>query len=200
MHGALIPLFNTRMAVPNPWLLAPFLGPVLVVLALWWLIDKTDRIINWLFPDLEWEKSLGWLNIKAERRAKTALRWVGYVFYLFLAGLLYCIVRLAEGFPSLENWPDPDTVGDLVLRLPAFAVCVGIWLLYLGGVMMPRIRREREEKELKKFRAEREEAEREKEMIKKIQTSRVKMALQKPRKNTTLPETDRQNRYDGPGG
>ena len=201
MHEALIPLFHTRMAIPNPWLLVVWGGPVLAVVALWWLIERMDRIINYFFPHLEWEKSLGWLNIRAERRAKTALRWIGYAFYLVLAGLLYAIVRLADGFPPLSEWTDPENLSDLVLEIPALVVCLGIWLLYLGGVLLPRLRAEREDAELKKFRAQMEEVEREHAMYGHTQ-SRVQKPLEKPRTNSPFESITphRPRRRDHPGG
>ena len=201
MHGALIPLFHTRMAIPNPELLVVWGGPVLAVLALWWLIERTDRIINYLFPHLEWEKSLGWLNIKAERRAKAALRWIGYAFYLLLAGLLYAIVRIADAFPPLSEWSNPDVQGDLLLEIPALVVCLGIWLFYLGGVLRPRLRAEWEEAGLKKFRAQVEELEKERETFGHTH-SRGHKPLQKPRANSPFESIapDRTRRRDHPGG
>jgi len=207
MHGALlpfaqlIPLGHTRMAIPDPRLLIVYGGPILAVLALWWLVNQTDRIINFLFPHLKWEKGLGWLNIKAERRAKTAVRWLGYAFYLLLAALLYSIVRIADAFPPLDTWSDPDVLGTLVLEISALFVCLGIWLLYLGGVLMPKLRAEREETELKKFRAHMEQTERERELLRQT-PSRVKMPLQKPRTNSPFESTSpqRPKRWDQPGG
>ena len=201
MFGQLIPLAHTRIAIPDPWMLVVWGTPVLTVLALWWLIERTDRIINYLFPHLEWEKSLGWLNIKAERRAKTALRWCGYAFYLLLAGLLYAIVRLADAFPPLSEWTDPDVLGDLMLEIPALVVCLGIWLLYLGGVLLPRLRTDREEAELKKFRAHMEELEKEQAMY-GHPPSRVQKPLQKPRTNAPIESITptRPRRRDHPGG
>lgn len=201
MFGQLIPLGHTRMAIPNPELLIVYGGPVLAVLVLWWLAERTDRIIHYLFPNLEWEKSLGWLNIKAERRAKAALRWIGYAFYLLLAGLLYAIVRLADAFPPLSEWSDPDVLGDLLVEIPALVACLGIWLLYLGGVLLPRIRTEREEAGLKKFRAQMAELEKEREMYGHPH-SRVKQPPPKPRTNSPFESVapQRPRRRGHPGG
>jgi hypothetical protein len=189
------------MAIPNPELLVVWGGPVLAVLALWWLVERTDRIIHYLFPHLEWEKSLGWLNIRAERRAKAALRWIGYAFYLLLAGLLYAIVRIADAFPPLSEWSNPDVQGDLLLEIPALVVCLGIWLFYLGGVLRPGLRAEWEEAGLKKFRAQMEELEKEREMFGHTH-SRVQKPLQKPRTNSPFESIapDRTRRRDHPGG
>src|SRR5271170_3083270 len=100
------------------WQCFHFAAPFLAVAVLWWLIKRTDRVIHHLFPHLEWEKSLGWLNIRAERRANAALRWVGYGIYALLAVALYGIVWTAEGLRQLDNWSDPSVVGDLALRVP----------------------------------------------------------------------------------
>ena len=181
---------------------APFLAVAAVV---WWLISRTDRIVNHLFPNLEWEHSLGWLNIQAERRANTALRWVGYGIYIMLIDALYGIVWGAEGLQHLDNWSDPWVMGDLALRVPALGICLGIWILYLGGWLIPKLRAQREAAEWKKIRAEAQEAEREREPQPR---SRVHQPLRKPRTNAPpgppappvqfAPDRDRGRR--SPGG
>lgn len=158
-------------------------APFLAVAAVWWLINRTDRIVSHLFPDLEWEQSLGWLNIKAERRANTGLRWVGYGIYVMLADALVGIVWGAEGLSQIDNWSDPWVMGDLALRVPALLFCLGIWVLYLGGWLIPKLRAQREEAEYKKFRAEVEEAERERDEM--HPRSRIHSPLRKPRTNVS---------------
>ena len=93
MHGATPPLFSGEAFVVAPLRRNVSFGPrlFLAIAFVWWLINRTDRIIHHLFPDLEWEKSLGWLNIRAERRAKTAMRWIGYAIYAMLIASLYGI-------------------------------------------------------------------------------------------------------------
>jgi signal transduction histidine kinase len=188
------------MAIPDPWPCLVWATPLLAVAAVWWLIDHADRIIHFLFPDLEWERSLGWLNIKAEKRAQAAIRWLGYGIYLVLAAALYGIVRIADGFPALEDWADPWVVGDLVLRIPALAVCLGVWLIYLGCWLMPKLRRQREEADLQQYRAELKEVEDERERFR--HQSRVKAPLPKPRSNSPFPSQApaRPHRRDEPGG
>src|SRR5277367_6697351 len=115
MHGASIAWQCLNFAAP----------PFLTVAALWWLINRTDRIIHRLFPHLEWEKELGWLNIRAERRVRTALRWIGYCVYALLGAALYGIAWAAEGLQQIDNWPDPEVAGDLALRIPALGICLG---------------------------------------------------------------------------
>jgi len=143
------------------WQCFHFAAPFFTVAAVWWLINRTDRIINHLFPDLEWEKSLGWLNIRAERRAKAALLWLGYAIYAVLVVALLGIVWAVEGLQQLDNWSDPWVMGDLALRVPVLVLCLGLWWFYLGCWLIPKLRAQREEAEWKKFRAEMEEAERE---------------------------------------
>lgn len=164
------------------WQCFVFAAPFLAVAAVWWLINRTDRIINHLFPNLAWEHSLGWLNIGAERRANTALRWIGYGIYATLIAALYGIAWAAEGLQALDNWSDPWVMGDLALRVPALGFCLGIWVLYLGCWLMPKLRAQREEAGLKKFRAEAVEAERERQDDRQPR-SRVHSPLRKPRTN-----------------
>ncbi len=67
MHAALPPSIIAEAVLIMAWRFMVFLAPAIAVGALWWLAFRTDRIINHLFPELEWEHSLGWLNIRAER-------------------------------------------------------------------------------------------------------------------------------------
>src|ERR1700723_2708255 len=88
-----------------------FAAPVLVVAIIWWLINRTDRTVNHLFTDLEWERSLGWLNIKAERRAKAGLRWLKFGIYVILFDSLFGIIWGAKGLHLLNHWADPWIIG-----------------------------------------------------------------------------------------
>jgi len=181
------------------WRLFVFLAPLLAVVALWWLVNRTDRIIGYFFPDLEWEKSLGWLNIRAERRANAALRWFGYGIYASLAVALYGIVWVAEGLQDVNDWPDLLNVNDLSLRIAVLILCVGMWVLYLGSWLIPKLRAEREEAQLKRFRAQMEALEQERE---RQPRSRIHSPLRKPRINTPMESlpVDRARRRRGPGG
>jgi hypothetical protein len=129
-------------------------APLLVLAALGWLVLRTDKIVHHVFPDLEWERNLGWLNIRAERRAHRALRWVGYGIVVLLLDALVGIVWAARGFPALADWSDPWVMGELALRVPALGFCLLIWVIYFGCGLLPRLRREREEAAFRKFRAE----------------------------------------------
>jgi hypothetical protein len=199
MHGEIFSFYLTKVILPGLWKCLVLAPPFLTVAALWWLINRTDRIITYLFPDLEWEKKLGWLNIKAERRAKMALRWVGYGFYFVLLIALGGILWGGAGFPSLDNWSDPLVMGDLALRVPVIVFCLGLWVLYLGCGLMPKLRALREEAALKKFRREMAEVERAREAQ---PVSRIHSPLRKPRTNAPLESVapDRTRKRPQPGG
>jgi hypothetical protein len=85
MHG-ISPLIATEAVLIMAWRFALVLSPFFAVLGLWTLVNQTDRIIHYLFPNLQWEHDLGWLNIKAERRARRAVRWLGYSAYVARPG------------------------------------------------------------------------------------------------------------------
>jgi len=145
------------------------------------LISRTDHIIHAIFPDLEWERSLGWLNIRAERRASRAMRWVGYGVVVLLLDSLAGIFWAAKGLPRLADWSDPWVMGDLVLRVPALGFCLLIWVIYLGLGLLPRLRAEREAAAYRQFRAERETLE----DAQPVETpSRVHTPLPRPRQNS----------------
>ncbi len=192
MHGTIPP---SIMA----WKCLVFAAPFLAIAALWWLINQTDRIIHYLLPDLEWEHSLGWLNIKAERRANTALRWIGYGIYALLAAALPGIVWAAEALPQPGNWLDPWVIGDVMLRVAVLATCLGAWVLYLGGYLIPRLRTEREVAEWKRFRAQVDAVQTERGEVKS--RSRFHVPLPKPRTNAPseklVPERTRGRRLPG---
>ncbi len=130
-----------------------FATPVIVVAALGWLASSTDRIMNAIFPDLEWERKLGWLNIRAERRAERALRWVGCGVVALLLIALMGILWAAKGMPRLADWSDPWVMGNLALRVPVLGLCLLAWIIYLGLSLLPRLRADREETAYQKFRA-----------------------------------------------
>src|ERR1700677_378723 len=99
-------LWYLSLLTPGQWL---NLAAAIVCTALtWWIIKQADRIVEWLFPDNEFEHSLGWLNIRAQKRAEAGMRWIGYVIYATLAAALYGIVWAAEGFRDVGQWYGTD--------------------------------------------------------------------------------------------
>ncbi len=181
-----------------------FAAPVLFLAGLAWVVLRTDRIVNAVFPDLEWERSLGWLNIKAERRASTAMRWVRYGVIVLLVDALVILYWAAEGLPDLSNWADPWVMGDLALRVPVMGFCLLIWVIYLGLGLLPRVRAEREAAAYRKFRAQMTAADEEKRALSAMgeATSRGPVEIPPPRTTAkSTPLTPRRHwRQFPPGG
>jgi hypothetical protein len=181
-----------------------FAAPVLVLGVLAWIVSRTDRIMHSVFPDIEWERNLGWLNIRAERKADRAMRWVGYGVIVLLLDSLVGILWAAKGLPRLADWSDPWVMGVLALRVPAGALCLLIWVIYLGLGLLPRLRAEREMKAFRKFRAEIAAADEEKRALEAMggASSRKHPELPKPRANpkTTTLTPRRHWRQHPPGG
>ncbi|HEX4139956.1 MAG TPA: hypothetical protein VHY09_06380 [Candidatus Methylacidiphilales bacterium] len=181
-----------------------FATPVLVLVVLGWLVSRTDHLMHSAFPDLEWERNLGWLNIRAERRASRAMRWVRFGVIVLLLDALVILYWCAKDLPDLSTWSDPWVMGDLVLRVPMMGLCLLIWVIYLGLVLVPRVRAEREEAAYKKFRAQMTAAEEEKRALEAMggATSRGPAEIPKPRA-TSKPATltpRRHWRQHPPGG
>ena len=191
--------FLAEIALPSLRDGLAFAAPVLTLAALWWLVSRTDRMMHAVFPDLEFEHSLGWLNIRAERRASRAMRWVGYAVVVLLVDSLAIILWAAKGMPRLADWSDPWVMGELALRIPALGLCLLIWVIYLGLGLLPRLRAEREAAAYRKFRAEMKADEEERAVE---SPSRVHTPLPKPRANpqsTTLTPRRHWRRHP-PGG
>jgi hypothetical protein len=142
------------LVVPSAGQCLMMVAPVAACFLLRWILRGLDPMIHRLFPSLAWERQLGWLNIRAERQAATVLRWIGYFVQAALAAALLGIAWGAEGFRLLGRWSEPDALSGINLRLPVFFCGLGLWLLYLGVELFPRLRREYEQEELAAFRAE----------------------------------------------
>lgn len=164
-----------------------FAGPLLIIAAVCWFLSRTERVVNYMFPYLEWERSLGSFNIKAEKRANTAIRWVKFGIYIMLVDALFGILWGAKGLPMLHDWSDPWVMGELALRMPALGFCLGLWVFYIGGYLIPRVRAERDRAAWLKMRRENEaedEAHRARGEV--TPKSRVHAPLRKPRANAPL--------------
>lgn len=161
MSGTIPPSIAAEAILIMAGKLAVLCAPLLTVAALWWLANRVDLIIARLFPLLQWEKDLGWLNIRAERRAKTALRWLGFALYLSLAGALVGIAwETRQIVDELAGWPEWPVIGQVMMRLCLVILYLAAWLVFLGGWLFPKIRARREDAELRTFRAHMEEWER----------------------------------------
>ena len=161
MHGAMSFLVLAEIAIPTAWQCLVIASPILAVTVVWWMITRTDQVIDALFPGWEWEKRLGWLNIRASRRADAILRWIGYFIYALLAATLYGIVWSASAFSDINQTSDPNGVADGMWKFSTLLLCLGVWVLYLGWELIPKLRRQYEREELEKYRAEQAELEEE---------------------------------------
>jgi len=154
MHGLVTSLFLADLAIPNAGQCFRVAAPVLALIGAWWMIARMDQVIDKLFPSWEWEKRLGWLNIGVERRADTVLRWIGHAVHALLAAALYGILWGAS-FPSdLSRTNDPSSTAQGMSKLSTLLLCLGVWVLYLGWELIPKLRNEYEREELEKYRAE----------------------------------------------
>ncbi len=146
--------FVAAMGIPNAWLCLKVAAPYLVAYGLWWCISRMDQLLNKLFPHWEWEKRMGWLNIRLERQTDTILRWMGYGLFAALAAALYGIVCGVQALQAISNWGEPEVFGEIAMRVLTLVICLGFWLVYLGGVLVPKLRNQYEADELEKFRAQ----------------------------------------------
>jgi hypothetical protein len=191
MHGSPF-VFMAEIAIPDARQCIAWAAPFLVVGAAVCVLRRMDSIVDHLFPHWNWEKSLGWLNITAQRRAERVLRWLGYFVYAVLGLALFGIVWSAKELASISDWSDSSVVPKLALCVPVILACLGFWLVYLGCELIPKLRGQYEEESLEKFRAEQYELERERDMN---PSSRVKSPLHKPRlDSSTAPNRIRPRR------
>ncbi len=188
--SALPVVLMAEIAIPDAKQCFTWAAPLVILVAAICVIGRMDQIIEGLFPHWEWERRLGWLNIRAQRQAERVLRWIGYFIYAALGLALLGIVWAAKGLALINQWEDPHVAAELARRVPVLLACLGLWLVYLGCELMPKMRGQYEEEELEKFRAEQEEIERQRE---RDPASRVKTPLAKPRLNSPV-EPDRPRR------
>jgi hypothetical protein len=151
--------FLAAIGVPTAGQCLRVLAPFAALLLLRWILRHIDGAIRHLFPHLEWQRQLGWLNIRAERRAAAFLRSIAYLTYFFLALALYGIVWAADGLSRLPQWRDPEVL--LSIQLPVLLISCLLWAIYLAGHLLPKLRRDYEHEELERFRAQFAESEEE---------------------------------------
>jgi hypothetical protein len=141
------------------WSLA---GPILAVVGVIWFLRNGDQAIDRLFPHLEWERKLGWLNARADRRAKLIMRGMQHLLHVFLLLALAGVLALSW----LVGHRDTDTpLGVLTLadEFGYIGVCLSPWIYYFVVVLGPRLQAEFEEQELARYRAENPETDNEEE-------------------------------------
>jgi hypothetical protein len=149
------------LLVPSAGQCWNFAGPILAVVGVIWFIRHGDRVIDRLFPHLEWERKLGWLNASADRRVKLILRGLQHLLHVFLLLALAGVLALSW----LVGSSDTNTqLGVLTLadEYAYIGVCLSPWIYYFVVVLGPRLQAEFEEQELARYRAENPEVDHEK--------------------------------------
>jgi hypothetical protein len=141
----LIPSANQCLAIA---------GPLVSVGVVIWLLRHGDRTIARLFPHWEWERELGWLNLKANRRAEAVLRGLRHLGHTFLLLTLGAILGLSWLAGQPHDMDAAEGVFAYALELIYLGVCLGIWIYYFVAILAPRIVAEHEEEELQRYRAE----------------------------------------------
>jgi hypothetical protein len=129
-------------------------GPILSVVGIIWFWRHGDAVIARLFPSLKWERELGWLNLRAHRRADQIMRGLTHVLHLVLLGALAGILGLSW---MIGQPHDMDTVAgafSIPFEFIDLTLFLGIWIVYFAYALAPRLRAEYEEAELRRFRAE----------------------------------------------
>jgi hypothetical protein len=145
--------FLASIGVPTAAQCLRVLGPVGGVFFLWWIARNTDHVIHRLFPTLEWQKQLGWLDLRAERRAAAVFRWISYSIYAALVLALGGIVWSADLLAQLSD-DAAMNVPAIFSILPIMLLSTAIWAAYFAWGLFPKLRHDYERQELERFRAE----------------------------------------------
>jgi hypothetical protein len=157
--------------VPSASQCLAFAGPLLAVGGIIWFWRHGDVLISRLFPQLKWERELGWLNLTAQRRAERILRGLSHVLH---AGLLGALIGIL-GFAWLFGQPhDTDTITgafSIPFEFIYLALFLGMWIYYFTSMLGPRVRAEFEEEELRRWRRENPDTERERKPKDRLQIS-----------------------------
>jgi hypothetical protein len=149
------------LLVPSASQLWHIFGPIVSVVVLIWLVRNCNQVIERLFPHLEWERRLGWLNAGADRRARLMLRGLHHLVLFFLALDLLVVLWFAWQIGQRDT---ETPVGMLVLAgdFVYWGAFLSPCLYYLFVVLVPRVHAEFEEQELARYRAENPDVEHEK--------------------------------------
>jgi hypothetical protein len=129
-------------------------APVASVWGTIWFLRHGDRVIAQLFPHWQWERELGWLNLRANRRAETVLRGLRHLMHAFLLLALAGILGLSWLVGQRLEMETGPGMFALALELIYIGVGLSVWIFYFAAVLAPRLRDEYEEEELQRYRAE----------------------------------------------
>jgi hypothetical protein len=141
------------LLVPSAGQLWNIFGPIVAVVVIIWLVRNCNEVIDRLFPHLEWERKLGWLNASADRRAKLILRGIHHFVHLFLALDLLAVLWFACQIGERDTETRVGVLilaGDFVYLGAVLSPCLYYFIVELG----PRLQGEFEAQELARYRAE----------------------------------------------
>jgi hypothetical protein len=127
---------------------------VLSILGAIWFWRNGEAVITRLFPHLEFERGLGWLNQRSTRRAERILCGLTHLLHVALLVALAGILALSW---NLGQPVDADNARDLLALAGEglyLIVCCGLWIYYFAAILAPRLRAEYEAAELARYRAE----------------------------------------------
>jgi hypothetical protein len=147
----LSPQVGVPMPSPIEWLFIAA-APFLIVAGFIGLSLGTKVVMRRFFPLWEWQQSLGWLNIRAHKRAEAVMRWLGYLFKACVAVALYGIVWAAPALSSVDNWKEPNDVADNMAKLTVLIWCSALWAGYFYFELVPKLKAEFEWEDLQEFR------------------------------------------------
>ena len=129
-------------------------GPLVLVFGIVWFWRNAEVFLAQLFPRWEWERTLGWLNLRANRRAERILRVFTHLLHTALLLVLIGILVLSRELG--QPWDTDSYAGmfSLVAVWIYLITCYGFWVYYFAAVLAPRIREEFEAAELQRYRLE----------------------------------------------
>ena len=136
-------------------------GPIVLVLGTIWFWRNGEFLLARLFPNWEWERTLGWLNLRANRQAERILRVLTHLLH---AALLLALAGILALSWSLGQPVDTDSVIGVFSLVGVWILligCYGFWFYYFTAILAPRVRDEYEAAELERYRLENPELEKE---------------------------------------
>jgi hypothetical protein len=174
---------HVALLVPSISQCLALAGPFLAVGAIIWFWRHGDAVIARLFPHLKWESELGWLNLRAHRRADRIMRGLTHLLHLVLLGALAGILGLSWMLGQPHDMDSVSGAFSIPFEFVDLMLFLGMWIVYFSYALAPRLRAEYEEAELRRYRLENPEVEEER---RQSANDRLKISLW---------ETDRPRRF-----
>jgi hypothetical protein len=129
-------------------------GPIVLVLGTIWFWRNGDLLLERLFPNWEWERQLGWLNLRANRQADRILRALTHLLHGALLIALIGILALSSFLGRPLDTDSAITLFSIFGVWVYLIACYGFWIYYFAAILAPRVRDEYEAAELARYRRE----------------------------------------------